>query len=134
MNWYIPNFVKQRLPEDTPVEAAKQEGSVKAETVEGDGSPEAATLPMSSAAEIKAEGADEEEEGEMLETPQEQDSGENVAVVKKEEEGLEKTELELEDELIEGAAGEEMPSGDVEEDELRLDDEEDDLEDRSWRR
>ena len=48
-----------------------------------------------------------------------------------------KTEQELEDELIgEEAAGEdELPSGDGDvDDELRLDDEDDELEDRSWRR
>lgn len=119
----------------------------KVEPVEGEGAPDAATPPMATAAEIKKEEELEELEadGEMLDAAAGQGKGQLVV---KQQPKVEKTEQELEDELIGGGDGDgapaatataamvddELPSGADADDELRLDDEEDDLEDRSWRR
>lgn len=113
----------------------------KVEPVEGEGAPDAATPPMATAAEIKKD--DEGAVDEMLDAAVEQVDGEEVVLPAVKQAKMEKTELELEDELIggegDGAAAaatvdDELPSVADVDDELRLDDEEDDLEDRSWRR
>lgn len=129
--------MKQRQPNEEAVGADVKPQQPQAtvneevgEPVEGEGAPETTPPLMSTAAEVK------EEDGQQA-----MDAAETVttalAVAVKEgevavNEKQPKTELELEDELI-GAVEDELPSGDVD-DELRLDDEEDDLEDRSWRR
>lgn len=133
--------MKQRQPNEEAVGADVKPQQPQAtvneevgEPVEGEGAPETTPPLMSTAAEVK------EEEGQQ-DGQQAMDAAETVttalAVAVKEgevavNEKQPKTELELEDELI-GAVEDELPSGDVD-DELRLDDEEDDLEDRSWRR
>lgn len=137
MNWYIPSFVKAKEEVPSVAVAGAGEGDVK---VEGalvkeevtDASEETATEQVvsteGSGADIKEEGGDtvmgDQTESSAAET--------KVNVVAKKEAKTE--EEELEDELI-GGGGDELPSGDVD-DELRLDDEEEDLEseERSWRR
>lgn len=139
MNWYIPSFVKAK--EEVPAVAVagagegdvKVEGALVKEEVTG-ASGETVTEQVAmagtegSGAVIKEEGGDtvmgDETESSAAET--------KVNVIAKKEPKTE--EEELEDELI-GGGGDELPSGDVD-DELRLDDEEEDLEseERSWRR